>query len=357
MPRTHTVNRIRSGSLMGFSALCRRLRINPIRLLDDERLPGMALRSPDLMIPLDSFALLLNRAAAEADYPLFGLALSSYQGINTFGALGLIASGHDTVGQGVEAMRRLFRFHAQGVHIDTDTDGEETRIAVEFDLDPRIPPEQLCELSLGLGYKLLHEMSPEGLTSAGLQFTHDALAPVEAYRQHTEAGMAFARSSNALVVPNAMLSRPTASPTAEIRNHLESYLMAQADPSEQTVARTVSKLIDELIPTGEATLATIAPLMNMHERTLQRALSLAGTDFRTLLDHARFDLARDGLALGQSVTDLALNLGYSEISAFSRAFKRWSGVSPQQWRRPLTGIVARRRRASGRGIAQEFRAS
>lgn len=334
MPRTHTINKIRSGSLMGFSPLCRRLQINPVKLLQDERLPSTALRSRDLMISYESFAHLLNRAADAADYPLFGLAMSSFQGLRTLGALGLIAGGYDTVEEGLSAIQKFFCFHAQGVAFDIDVEGKETRIVIDVDLNPRIRLEQLFELSLGLGYNLLREISPAGLTGARLHFTHEALAPIEAYRQHTEADVLFGQSDNAIVFPSAILTQRPKPPSDEIRSYLESILQEQAEGQAQPIPYTVSKLINDLIPTGEASLATIAPLMKMHVRTLQRELSQAGTDFRTLLDEARFEIARGALAHGQSVTDLALNLGYSEISAFSRAFKRWSGVSPQQWRQP-----------------------
>lgn len=317
---------------MGFSPLCRRLQINPVKLLQDERLPSTALRSRDLMISYDSFAHLLNRAAVEADYPLFGLAMSSYQGLRTFGALGLVAGGYDTVEQGLRAIQKFFCFHAQGVAIDIDVAGKETRLVIDIDLDPRIRLEQLFELSLGLGYNLLREVARGGLNGVRLHFAHAPLAPIAAYRQHTDANILFEQPGNAIVFPTALLLQHPVPPSDEIRNYLESFLQEQAEDQEQPIPHTVTKLINELIPAGEATLTNIAPLMNMHVRTLQRELSLAGTDFRTLLDEVRFKMARSALSSGQSVTDLALNLGYSEISAFSRAFKRWSGVSPQQWR-------------------------
>lgn len=337
MPRPQAINTIRSGTLMGFYPLCKRLQINPVKLLQEERLPSTALRSPDLMISYDRFAHLLNRAADAAEYPLFGLAMSSYQGLKTFGTLGLIAGGYDTVEQCLGAIQKYFRFHAQGVAIEISVEGKETRIVLDFDLDPDIGLEQLAESSLGLGYNILREMAPMGLTGASIHFAHDALAPVETYRRHTDARLLFGQADNAIVFPTSILSRRPAPPSDEIRTYLESFLQDEAKGQEQPILHTVSKLINELIPAGEATLTTIAPLMNMHVRTLQRELSEAGTDFRTLLDEVRFEIARSALQLGQSVTDLALNLGYSEISAFSRAFKRWSGVSPQQWRQPFGG--------------------
>lgn len=317
---------------MGFHPLCRRLQINPLELLQQERLPSAALRSPDLLISYDSFARLLNRAADTADYPLFGLALASYQGLKTFGPLGLIAGEYDTVEQSLDAIRKHFRFHAQGVAIELSVEGKEARLAIGLDLNPHINLEQLFERSLGLAYNVLREMAPAGLMDGSLHLAHGALASKDEYRRHTDAGLVFDQERYSVVFPAHLLQMHPVPPSDDIKRYLESVIQEHGKGHDKPLPHAVSKLIQDLIPAGEASLSTIAPLMNMHVRTLQRELSLAGTDFRTLLDHVRFDVARSGLQRGQSITELALNLGYSELSAFSRAFKRWSGVSPQEWR-------------------------
>lgn len=332
---------------MGLHPLCRRLHINPLALLRQERLPSAVLRSPDLMISYDSFAHLLNRGADTAGYPLFGLTLASYQGLQTFGPLSLIAGGYDTVQHSLEAIQRHFHFHAQGVTSDLRVEGREARIAIDFDLDTDIPLEQLAELSILLGYNALREMAPAGMAGACLHLAHKALAPLDEYRKHTGAPILFEQEKNAIVFPSAVLRQRPEPPSAEIRQSMESFLQAQATHQEKPLLHTVSALIHELIPAGEATLAAIASLMKMRERTLQRELSAEGSDFRTLLDAARFQIARNALERGESITDLALNLGYSELSAFSRAFKRWAGVSPQHWH-PAEGLPCRQHHASHR---------
>lgn len=337
MPRFQTANRIRSGALMGLYPLCRRLQINPLALLRQEQLPSTVLRTADLMISYESFAHLLNQGADTANYPLFGLTLASYQGLKTLGPLGLIAGGYDTIRHSLEAIQKHFHYHAQGVSIDLRSEGRETSLAIDFKLETNRPLEQLFELSIMLGYNVLREMAPASMEGARLHLAHGALAPIDDYRKHTRATILFGQERNAIVFPSALLGQRPEPPSEEIRKSMEAFLQAQATDHEKPLLHTVSALIHELIPAGEATLAAIASLMNTHVRTLQRELSAAGSDFRTLLDAARFQIARSALERGESITDLALDLGYSELSAFSRAFKRWAGVSPQQWRPAESG--------------------
>ena len=77
----------------------------------------------------------------------------------------------------------------------------------------------------------------------------------------------------------------------------------------------------------------MADLLAMHRRTLSRRLKDSGSGYRTITNEIRFEIARQLLdetdvSLGQS----AAALGYSEASAFTRAFRRWSGQTPSDWR-------------------------
>lgn len=332
MSKPHTENKVRSNALMGFYSLCRRLQVNPVKLMAAEKLPSSVLRSPDLMISYNSFAHLLNRSADSADYPLFGLAMSSYQGLKTFGPLGMLSAQCPTVADSLEVIKKYFLFHASGVSIELEVKGKETLLNLEIGLDPNISPEQTFELSLSLGYNVLREIAPARMNDARILFRHSPLAPLEEYAKHTSAKLDFEQDRYAISFPTAALQDPPLPASQEIKNYFESYLDKEAKVHQQPLPHKVSKLIHELIPTGEASITTIASVLDMHVRTLQRELSDAGTDFRTLIDEVRYEIARDVLKQELPITDLALNLGYSELSAFSRAFKRWSGLTPQRWR-------------------------
>jgi AraC-like DNA-binding protein len=80
-------------------------------------------------------------------------------------------------------------------------------------------------------------------------------------------------------------------------------------------------------------LATVASELAMSERSIQRALGEEATSFRQLVDEVRKELALEHLGRpGASAADVAFLLGFSEPSAFTRAFRRWTGSSPTQFR-------------------------
>jgi AraC-like DNA-binding protein len=87
------------------------------------------------------------------------------------------------------------------------------------------------------------------------------------------------------------------------------------------------------LPAG-ADAAEVAETMHMSVRTLQRRLEEEGTRFGAVLDRARLELARTALSNpSATLTEVAFRLGFGDLATFSRAFKRWTGMPPGQWRR------------------------
>ncbi len=98
------------------------------------------------------------------------------------------------------------------------------------------------------------------------------------------------------------------------------------------VTQAQSKLI-ELLPSGDCNKAKVAHALNMSARTLHNKLSAAGTGYQQLLDETRQALAEQYIRqLDLSVSEIAYLLGFSDCSNFSRAFHRWTGISPSEFR-------------------------
>ncbi len=96
----------------------------------------------------------------------------------------------------------------------------------------------------------------------------------------------------------------------------------------------IKEIIAENLPSGNVTVGQIAEVLGMNTRTLQRALNKKGTNFTTLLNDTRMDIAKQFIQDKQmDLTEVAFLLGFAELSTFSRSFKRWTGQSPLQFRK------------------------
>jgi AraC-like DNA-binding protein len=106
---------------------------------------------------------------------------------------------------------------------------------------------------------------------------------------------------------------------------------------KRTWADKVKTLIAQSLSQGEADIDHIANKLNTSRQTLYRKLKTEDASFQTLLEEVRFSLAKNQLKNSAlSLSEIAFSLGFSDLSAFSRAFKRWSGVSPKDFREKHT---------------------
>lgn len=104
------------------------------------------------------------------------------------------------------------------------------------------------------------------------------------------------------------------------------------------LVRSLEATVESLLPVGCPNVHDLADIAGTTPRTLQRRVAACGTSLRQVVDRARFRMARDWLRDPDvSVTDIALRLGYSDSTAFTRAFHRLAGMSPSTYRKqPLT---------------------
>jgi AraC-like DNA-binding protein len=106
-----------------------------------------------------------------------------------------------------------------------------------------------------------------------------------------------------------------------------------AELSTSDIVGRVRVAIQQLLPAAEVTEEKVADIVATNVRTLHRRLSEHGLSFRALLKEMRMKLARRYMADdGYSITDVAFMLGYSDVSAFSRAFRSWFDMTPSQFR-------------------------
>ncbi len=168
-----------------------------------------------------------------------------------------------------------------------------------------------------------------------VSFVHEPPADVSEHRRLLGADVRFAQAHNAVVYAAADLhvGMLSADPSlldvfeADARSRLE-QLAAPGAVSGRVQAIVAARLRGEV-----PSLASVASELAMSERSVQRSLSEETTSYRDIVDKVRKDLALSHLSRpGSSATDVAFLLGFSEPSAFSRAFRRWTGASPSQFR-------------------------
>jgi AraC-like DNA-binding protein len=180
-------------------------------------------------------------------------------------------------------------------------------------------------------------MSGRNLALAGLSFAHPRTKDIEEFERFFGCSVSFGCQENIIEMKLSDLHLQVT--TADdrllslLRRYCEDVLSRHAAQAPPLVER-VERLIADHLAHGEARLDTAATKLGMSSRTMSRKLAELGTSFNGIVGSLRKDLARRYLQESNlSLTEIAFLLGYTEISTFSHAFKRWTGKSPAAYRR------------------------
>ncbi|SMF98366.1 Transcriptional regulator, AraC family [Burkholderia singularis] len=255
------------------------------------------------------------------------------------GLLGYIALPSQTVGDAFENISELFPHHQQRSLLRIVRQREFSRIEYRIYDSGIIARRQDAELSLGMFFNILRHALGSQWRPQAIHFEH---ARPESWLEHERcfgAPAHFSQLCNAIVLDSRELETPM--PRADVhllalmRHNLAGLGLANAQKAQTaSLVERVSAVIRSRIADGEPTLDDIAQTLNIPSRTLQRRLRTHGYTYQEILLEVRREVALGYLCDPDiPITELAFLLGYSEISAFSRAFHRWFDTSPSEWRR------------------------
>ena len=332
---------VRVGSVLAIPAVLRSLGVDPAEVLAEQGLESTLFDSPDNRISQAARSRLLAHCAARTGCPHFGLLVCEQVGLSSLGLVGLLAKYSPDVATALRSIVRYLHLHSRGAAMELVVDGEQALLTLG--LPDFVATEQLGDGGTAMLLNIMRDLCGRSWAPAQACFAHRQPDDVEAYRRVFQAPLRFDADRYGLVFAARWLGRQL----PEVDDALRRLLQQQVDALEARhgvdFPAQVRSVLQSALMTGDASAGSVGALFSMHSRTLHRHLAGFGTSFRTLVDETRFEIALQ--MLGDSsyeVRRIADMLGYADASAFTRAFRRWSGTTPALWR---TQHVSRQRRA------------
>lgn len=308
------------------TALCRQAGLEP-SLLDD----------PNARCPLSVTTRLWQLAVEASGDPALGLKTSQFVSPTTFHALGyaLIASSSLR-----EVFERIVRYHrvvsdALELELRECADAYEFR----FSVPPGSPPPAPEALDAFAAIYVRSCRNRLGRDFAPLAVYLQRPEPIDAQPWHGvfRAPLFFAATENLLRFPRAAIEQRLDDGNPELAEHNEKVLkrtLEQLQPATWT--RKVRACLEAQLPAGEPSAEGIAQTLHLSLRSLQRHLADEGSGYESLLSDTRHSLALQHMRDPRcSISEVAYLLGFADTSSFSRAFKRWTGQAPSQYREGL----------------------
>jgi AraC-like DNA-binding protein len=248
-----------------------------------------------------------------------------------FGIVEYVCRSAPTVGEALRRWGRYLNLLEDAIEVALVL--EDDRACLRVIRECEVPANGARELCFALVARQARELAGPPFQLLAVDFTHRTIDPVP-YRAHFDAPVHFGAPHTQLVIPRAALDAPLASSDP---NLLEILTRAADDlhrqrPADATMVSQVARVLREALRTDEAHVDRIAKRLGLTSRSLQRRLKDEGTSFNAVREDVRRQLSRRYLDEGLSIAEISFLLGFSEPSAFFRAFKRWNGMTPLEAR-------------------------
>lgn len=255
---------------------------------------------------------------------------------STLGVLGQVALRADDVDQASLLVERFMRLPDTAFRASRIERGDV--VGLTFGHLPHVEAMRFpLEVMLGVGYRTLQHAAGGALAPREITFKHEPGYPVAAYEDLFGVPVRFGADETAIWLPREALATPLASRDPMLRRFLETHAQQLLEALPARVAPIVGEVREAVLAelaTSGADLAKVARRLAMSKRTLQRRLEEAGTNYQDLVDEVRAALARQLLGdRTRSIIDVAFELGYADLKSFYRAFRRWTEMTPAEFRR------------------------
>lgn len=322
---------------------CRRLGIDTDALLARAGIEAAALDDADGRLPASRADALWREAFAAANDPFLALHAAEASPLGAYRVVDFLGTSGPTLGEGLRSVAAYFRIvDPRGVLEVVEAAGD--RVELRFRTargDPLPPPAQEYTLAV----LLLRARATAGVALVPAEVRLSFPRPPDA-REHARVfGVepAFGSADVALAFSRTDWDLPARGGDPALFALLAEHARRVADAAaEDDVAAGVRLAVAATLAGREPTVAAIARRLGTSGRTLQRRLAAGGTSFARLVDEVRRERAEAFLAARDvSIAEVSFLLGFSEQSAFTRAFRRWTGRSPTEHRRSLAGTGAR----------------
>jgi len=287
----------------------------------------------ELRVSLDRYYALWDSAISFTGDESLALRLAANNVMEGMGSLGHVFFSCKTLRSAIEHYQRYYKLINESIEVTFNVEGDEAIVsyAVKEGLDYS---QAEMEYTLALAASRARKVLKSGLDIHYVAFQHEQPAYVEAYQETFRCPVKFGEAQSRIVFDASYLDYPMPRNSPSLYKvltvHLDRLLSALGRRSK--VSSNVESIVRAKISDPKLDADYVAERLNMSRNTLYRHLKKEGTSYNDIVTEVRSVFAKDGLSSGEySVTELAFLLGFSEVSAFSRAFKRWTGKTPNAY--------------------------
>ncbi len=312
--------------------------VMPEELCRSVKLDLSTLEDADNQIPFWQLVALNENAARLTGDEDFGLHVGEQTDVKMYGVLGYITLNSQTFGEALNRLTRYQQIRTNAVKFSLETIGSDAHLAYIYqtmDISPRNRRQESEEM-MSTMMKVGRNLTRVDWKPREVHFEHAQPENVSEHERIFRAPVRFNKPLTKLIFDSSILSLPIAEADLTLGSLLERQaedLLAKSPRHEGAFVNQVQQLIEENLRGGELRMEAVCQKSGISSRTLQRKLKEEGTSYQELLEETQREMSELYLQKPEiAICEVAYLLGFSQPSAFHRAFRRWTGLTPKAYR-------------------------
>jgi AraC-like DNA-binding protein len=264
------------------------------------------------------------------------LRIASALPTGTFGIVEYVCRAAPTLGAALRQWVRYLNLLDDAVTVGLVIEGDRACLRVERESEAPAPASH--ELCWAVVARIARELSTVPFRIHAVELAHPAPGDIAPYRAWFDAPVVFDAPATQLVVPAAALDAALVTADASLLAILTRAAdeLARQASHDPPLVQQVKRALHDLLRSDDGHVEVVAKRLGLTSRSLQRRLKDEGTSFQVVREELRRELSERYLAEGLAIAEISFLLGFSEPSAFFRAFKRWTGETPLAHRQRLS---------------------
>ena len=292
------------------------------------------LHEPSARIPDEVVIQLWDTLIKQCSDPCIGLKSADFWHPTALHALGFAWMASATLKEAFGRAVRYNQFITQNQQYVFEETASDFRFTIIESEDPFVFPHEFYDAHMSFAKTMCDEVYGPGFSFLRVDMRRPEPSCAEQFRGRFKAPIVFGAESNTLYLSKDVVLKELPTANADLARINEEVVRNYLDQVGQgALSRQVKTRLIEQMPSGRVSQDTIASALHMSARTLQRRLQEEGTSYKQVLTETRQELATRYMTRSDSqVSEVAYLLGFSEVGNFTRAFKRWTGVAPSEYR-------------------------
>lgn len=323
----------RVSSILALRPLLDQFDVKLDRILADSGLPADQFDNPDNLIPFREGSRLLGLCADRAACENLGLLIGMNTPLESLGILAELTLSAADLRSALKLLSRYLPLSDGGGLLKLTESGSFATFGYAI-YEPGVERAEIVyDIVLATCWNILRTLSDKQWLPSEILFTRSSPTDLEPYRKFFRAPLRFDTEHSALVFNHEWLDMPLATGDLARQRALEASAREMESRSTGDLPSHIRRIVRRQLLSGNNSMQGVADELTMHRRTLNRRLRANNIKFQSLVDAVRFDVSRQLLETKMSVSDIAQSLQYSNPAAYTRAFRRWAGVAPTEWRK------------------------